>query len=181
VWPILVWDITEHEPRELLDSARAWLQALAVVRAERAGADEFRGVLTEALRRLEGLSALDSVRWKELLWFVLSWSLRRRPDEEKDDWKATVLASQQNAADLAEVRTMSETTWKTWEEAVEERGEARGILQAHRDDLRSLLEERFGALSEDVARRIEATTDTSRLRAAIRRVLHIQSPDELPL
>jgi hypothetical protein len=176
-WPILFWDITEHDPRELLDSARAWLQVLAVVRAERAERDEFRAVLTEALRRLESLSGSDAVRWKELLWFVLSWSLRRRPDEEKQDWQQSVIASQENAADQAEVRAMSEVAWKTWDEATLERGELRGLRKA----LQEVLEEKFGPLPDALVQRIEAATDPDRLRTAIRQVLHIQSLGELPL
>ena len=130
VWPLLIWDIAEHEPRELLDSAQAWLQALAVVRAERAEQDEFHGVLSEALRRIEGLSASDTVRWKELLWFVLSWSLRRRPGTEKETLQEVVLTSQEAASDQEEVRAMSEVAWKTWEEELRERGEQRGEFAA---------------------------------------------------
>jgi hypothetical protein len=181
VWPILFWDIAEHDSRELLDSARAWLQALAVVRAERAGSDEFRAVLMEALRRLESLSTLDSVRWKELLWFVLSWSLRRRPKSEKGDLEQSVLASQEGALTRAEVRAMSDVAWKPYEEELAEECEARGELRALRRSLRDLLEEKFGPAPEALGQRIEATTDADRLRAAIRQVLHIQAPDELKL
>jgi hypothetical protein len=177
VWPILVWDITEHEPRELLDSARAWLQALAVVRAERTGRDEFHGVLTEVLRRLEIFSSADSVRWKDLLWFVLSWSMRRRPPEEKDDWQQTVLTSQENAVHNEEVHAVSEVAWKTMEDVVEERGELKG----RRNALKEVLEEKFGPLPEPLIQRIDTTADLDRLRAAARQVLHISALDELAL
>jgi len=63
----------------------------------------------------------------------------------------------------------------------EARGEARGELRARRDDLRALLEERFGSLPQGLAERIEATDDLERLRGALRQVLHVQSPDELDL
>jgi hypothetical protein len=132
------------------------------------------------LRRLETLSGSDKVRWKELLWFVLSWSLRRRPDEEKDSWKQAVVASQDKADDQAEVLAMSEVAWKTWEDAVRERGEASGELRARRAVLRELLEEKFGPLPDGLIQRIESI-DLDRLRAAIRQVLRVQSLDELAL
>src|SRR5262249_48190991 len=38
----------------------------------------------EVLQRLEPLSEQDRMRWLDLLWFVLSWALRRRPGAERD-------------------------------------------------------------------------------------------------
>jgi hypothetical protein len=53
--------------------------------------------------------------------------------------------------------------------------------EVRRTDLRDLLQERFGTVTEAVRQRIEATTDPERLRAALRQVLHINAPDELQL
>ncbi len=47
--------------------------------------------------------------------------------------------------------------------------------------LRTNLEERFGALPEDLARRIAAITDAERIQACIRQSLHIQSLSDLKL
>ena len=80
---------------------------------------------------------------------------------------------------------MSEAIAQTWEQELVARGaalgEARGELRARREDLRALLEERFGPLPQGLAERIEATDDLERLRGALRQVLHVQSPDELDL
>jgi len=80
---------------------------------------------------------------------------------------------------------MSEAIAETWEQELVARGvalgEARGELRARREDLRALLEERFGPLSEALAERIEATDDMERLREAMRQVIRIQSPEELEL
>jgi hypothetical protein len=180
-WPLLYWDITDHSPQELLDSVRQWFQALAVVRAEAAEPEGFPAVLAEALRRLETLSQSDPVRWKELLWFLLSWALRRRPPNEHDATMRLVESSQTQASIRQEVEAMSQTVQQTWEQWMLEQGEAKGKILAKRETLRDLLEERFGPLPEAVAQRVEAITDFDRLRALLRQVVHIQALDELQL
>jgi predicted transposase YdaD len=82
-----------------------------------------------------------------------------------------------------------EQTWEQWvaerEQRAEARGEARGTaegrLQARREDLRDLLQERFGALPDEVSQRIDACNDLDRLKAAIRGVLAMKSLEELTL
>jgi hypothetical protein len=59
--------------------------------------------------------------------------------------------------------------------------QAEGAIQARREDLRLLLEDRFGTLPEALLQRIEATEDPERLRSALLQVHKIQSPDELQL
>src|SRR5437879_3047863 len=107
-WQPLFWDLAERSPEELLQSAGEWLAALAVVRAERADREAFREVFAAALRRLEGLSEAERVRWHDLLWFVLSWGLRRRPGREREELLDAARDSQTGAADRVEVRRMSE-------------------------------------------------------------------------
>lgn len=60
-------------------------------------------------------------------------------------------------------------------------GEAQGALQARREDLRMVLEVRFGPLPVDLLQRIEAITDSERLLTAIRKVYHLQSLADLQL
>ena len=60
-------------------------------------------------------------------------------------------------------------------------GEAKGELDSCRTLLCRLLEKRFGPLSDDLRRRIEASTDIEKLRTCIEQVLDITSPDELAL
>jgi hypothetical protein len=59
--------------------------------------------------------------------------------------------------------------------------QAEAALQTRRDDLRALLEERFGTVPDAVKERMEATTDVERLKACIRQVVHIRALDELQL
>jgi hypothetical protein len=70
---------------------------------------------------------------------------------------------------------------QTRDQEILAQGEALGLLRARREDLRALLEERFGPLSEALVERIEATGDLERLRGAMRQVMQIRSLDELDL
>lgn len=192
-WQALFWDLAERSAEGTLQAAGDWLAALAVVRAERDEREAFHAILGRVLSRLERLSDQERVRWHELLHFVLSWALRRRPGEERMETLETALKSQREVEHQEEVRRMSETIAQTWEQELLARGraegeargraegEARGLLRAHREDLRALLEERFGALPEAVSARIEAAEDPERLRAALRQVLRIASPEELKI
>jgi hypothetical protein len=96
-WAPLFWDLAERSPQELLEKAGEWLAALAVVRAEREDAEAFRQVFTRVLARLENLSEHETVRWHDLVWFVLSWALRRRPGQEREQLLETARSSQADA------------------------------------------------------------------------------------
>lgn len=61
------------------------------------------------------------------------------------------------------------------------RGEARGRLVNAREVLQLQLEDKFGALPEDLVQRIEQTDDLERLRAALRQVLHVKALSELEI
>src|SRR5262249_31758949 len=61
-----------------------------------------------------------------------------------------------------------------------EEGQSQGQLDAHRQILRSLLEEKFQTLSAELLTRIEQA-DLPRLQAAVRQVMHIQKLEDLQL
>src|SRR5207247_4551826 len=135
-----------------LASVGEWLAALAVVRAERDDEEAFREVFTAVLRRLERLSETEPVRWHDLLWFVLSWGLRRRALAEGEPLVRAAQASLQDRQRQEEMQRMSETIFKSRDQEMLEQGEAlgeaRGQLANCRQNLRLLLEERFGPLPE---------------------------------
>jgi hypothetical protein len=96
---------------------------------------------------------------------------------------------------------MSQVLWKSYEEEVEERvaaaaaaaaakaeaeaeAEARSRkaeLDTQRADLRALLSERFGSVSEEIEQRIVACEDSERLRRALIQVLRAASSADLDL
>ncbi len=62
-----------------------------------------------------------------------------------------------------------------------EEGRVEGQLAMARETLRAQLAERFGRVPKAWERRIQAATDLDRLKEALRRVVHIQTLDELQL
>jgi hypothetical protein len=54
-WEPFFWDLAERSPETLLRAAGEWLQALAVVRAEREPSDAFMQVLSGVLQQLQDL------------------------------------------------------------------------------------------------------------------------------
>jgi predicted transposase YdaD len=60
-------------------------------------------------------------------------------------------------------------------------GRDEGMLLARQEDLLALLQERFGAVPPEVEAKVRATTDVVKLQTALRRVIHINAPSELPL
>jgi hypothetical protein len=76
---------------------------------------------------------------------------------------------------------MSETIEQTWEQELLARGKVEGQLIACRENLRALLEERYGALPPELAERIEQATDLERLRNAVRQVVHLTALSDLAL
>jgi hypothetical protein len=56
-----------------------------------------------------------------------------------------------------------------------------GAVRARRENLKLLLEARFGTLPSSLSERIDAMNDQTRLRAAILQVAHISTLDELTL
>jgi Putative transposase, YhgA-like len=176
-WQPLFWDLAERTTEELLEAAGAWIQALAVLRAERDGEAEFEAVFAEVLRRLEGLREQEAVRWHALVGFVLSWAVRRRPGQERQKLWETARDSQSEAAHREEIREMSETIEQTWEQELL----AEGGLRNCQRNLRLVLRERFGAVPEALDQRIEQIRDLERLENGIRQALHIQDVAELEL
>jgi hypothetical protein len=146
---------------------------LAVVRAEDASSEAFLNVYNAVLERLEPLAAGEPVRYYDLLRFILTWGLWRRPQEEREQIQQAAIASQRDAIHREEIRTMGQTIAEWY---VKE-----GRLQALRDTLRDQLEERFQTVPGALQQRIEATTDIEKLQLCLRQVLHINDPQELSL
>jgi hypothetical protein len=61
------------------------------------------------------------------------------------------------------------------------KGEARGILHARRNDLRALLEKRFGTLPEAVLLLVQRIEDPERLKSLILEALYAPALEALDL
>jgi hypothetical protein len=180
-WPILFWDLVERSTEQLLHTAGEWMASLAVVRAERTEAAEFRQTLAAVLRRLERLREPQSMRWHDLLWFDLSWAVRRRPGGEREELLETARSSQMELKHREEVEKLSTAVVETWEQELVARGRAEAEISTRQEDLRLLLERRFGPLPESLLEQITAIHDAARLRDALLQVVHLRSLEELTL
>lgn len=192
-WPIRFWDLADRTAEELLTAASPWLNALAVVRATRDEASRFRSVFATAVERLAGLASRERMRWRDLMWMLISWALRRRPRQERPGLVEVALEYQPDPNSQKEVETMSTTLGQTLEEWAEQRGIERGIergvqqgiqrgeLAASRRLLCRLLEKQFGSLDEGLRKRIDEAQDLERLEQAIVDCPSLQSLEELQL
>jgi predicted transposase YdaD len=174
-WQPLFWDLAERSPEALLDSAEVWLRALAVVRAEEAEDAPFELIYGQVFKRFEELIGRQEVRRQDLIWFVISWALRRRPGSERERLLAIAIECQTSAKRKREIEAMAKTIEKTWEQELlaegEARGEARGLVRGRREDLRLVLQQRFGPLAPTVLQRIEAIDDPERLKSCFQQAL----------
>jgi len=184
-WPIRFWDLAEHTAEDLLAASSPWLNALAVVRATNEETPGFHRVFAGALERLADLVARERMRWRDLMWMLISWALRRRPRDERSSLVEMALEFQPDATSQEEVQNMSTTLGQTLEEWAEQRGIERGIergrLEASHRLLCRLLEDRFGPLPAGLLQQIEETRDFDRLERAIRRCSNLRSLEELEL
>jgi predicted transposase YdaD len=194
-WPIRFWDLAEHTAEELLAASGPWLNALAVVRATNEEASRFLSVFAAAVERLAGLVARERMRWRDLMWMLISWALRRRPRQERASLVAVALEYQPDPSSQEEVQSMSTTLGQTLEEWAEQRGIEQGIqrgieqgieqgikrgeLAASRRLLCCLLEDRFGPVPDDLRRQIDEIKDLARLERSIRQYPSLRSLDEL--
>jgi hypothetical protein len=167
------WSLAERAPEALLQATGAWLQTLAVVRAEQEEPDVFWPVVDRCLEQLRELSARDPKRWLELVNFIVAWVQQRRSRRERDRLAAAIQGLQVDVAQQKEVQIMSETIaeWLMTE----------GQLRESRTNLRAVLERRFGTVPEALAQRIETSTELERLRAALLQAIHMDRLDELQL
>jgi hypothetical protein len=181
VWQPLFWNLSECTAEALLSSGEAWLQMLAVLRAQGEGPEGFAAVFTEAVQRLSSLHGSDHVRWYDLMRILLTWAGSRRPQVERARLLEVAVRSQGQAGPRGEVVTMTQTIAEAWIAEGEARGRVEGELRATRKLLRQLLEDRFGPLPEALVQRIEASTELERLEAAVRQAPRVPGLEQLSL
>jgi len=169
-WGPEFWSLADRSLEELLNGG-GWMQFMAVIRVEEADATEFERVFTAAVTHLAALRQTNQVRWFELLSIVFGYALFRRQEPQHQRLREIVQLAAPDRVE--EVNRMSMT--------IAESLIFEGELRATRHDLRNVLEERFGELSEAWKQKIEATTDLERLRAAHNQSWKIGSLDELQL
>ena len=141
----------------------------------------FRSVFAAAVARLAGLAAQQRMRWRDLMWMLISWAIRRRPYDERPRLVQVAMEYQPAPNSQEEVQTMSTTLGQTLEELAEQQGIERGELAASRRLLCRLLERQFGPVADELRQRIHQVEDLDRLEQAIVDCPNLDSLDELKL
>jgi hypothetical protein len=180
-WPIRFWDLAERSTDQLLAATSPWLNALAVVRATNDDAAAFHRVFAAAAKRLAGLVTRERMRWRDLMWLLISWALRRRPRDEREALVKVASEHQPDPGSQEEVQSMNATLGQTLEQWAEQQGIEQGRLETCHTLLFRLLENRFGSLPEHLRQRIDETKDLARLERSILRCQTIRSLDEIEL
>lgn len=175
IWRPVFWNLSDQTPEGLLASANAWLQTLAVIRAEYAEATTFQQIFAETIKQLQQLSTTEPVRWYDLMRVVLTWAMWRRPQPERDSLLGLAGKQHANTDKQKEIESMTQKLGATMVDIAREEGQ----LIASRQNLCLILVERFGSLPDEVRQRIERITALERLQEIIRQGLRIHSLDEL--
>ena len=190
-WEPIFWELSEHTADELLNSKEAFMQLLAIVRAEGEEPDEFERVYSESLRHLEQVHGTNQVRWYDLLRVALMWGLWRRPQEERERWGKVAEAVHTKEEQKREVRKMFKSGGQAiYEEGHREgevkgeaKGEARGEAKGEAKGLKNTLirqgRKRFGLPSQEILSTIQAIVDLDRLESLTERILDAKSWQEL--
>ncbi len=109
--------------------------------------------------------------------FIMLWAILKRPREELPDLKQVVISTHPTPAMKEEAATM----WDDIEGTITGWALDEGAMRAYHGILPTLLKQRFGRVPAKIARRIAATTDPERLRAAVEAVLKVDPVDDLPI
>jgi len=180
-WQPLLWDVAAHSVEDLLTLTGEWLPSMAVVRAEDESPERFRQVFAEVLGRLAPLNQTEQTRWQNLMWFLLSWAIRRRSGAERADLLAESTANLQNAQLQQEIQIMASQVGQRWEDEVFARGEVHGGVAKSRHILRKVLEAKCGTLPEGLLQQIQAILDVDRLDQAVIRAAQVTRLEDFSL
>jgi hypothetical protein len=146
-------------------------QVLRVLRERRASGRVFRGVLREAVRRLEEMPKAQQLRWKDLLSYLGALVYHERERAEQPGLYELINSSVSTEEHRQEVEVM---VWSMADQLKEEGG-----VETARDMLLSLLRERFGEIPSHVAATIETTANLAQLKDWGKRFANAKTLEEI--
>ena len=174
-WNPLFWEIGKEDADQLLANEDAFMQLMAIVRAEDDEQEEAMRVYREFFAKVSSLRTTNIARWTHLARFALGWVLHRRPKNERGDWMRETEESHENLAAREEIRHMKETIAKSF---VDE-----GIVEGEAKALRSTImrrgSRRFGLPAEEQSAILNSISDTNRLDSLVDAVDIAVSWDDL--
>ena len=194
-WQPIFWELATHSFEELLDGPAAFLQALAILKANDSELAEAQRRFQMVMHQIEPLHDKGRVRWQDLLRFLLGWAHYRRPIKERPEWHGLADQLHFDADRLREIRQMGLTIaqgifQEGWQEGQKEgrqegkqegrqEGFLDGALLRARKHLRSAAQPRLGAPAESVSASIEKLSDLDRIDRMIDRIEAAASWEDL--
>jgi hypothetical protein len=170
-WEPIFWELAGHSAGDLMNSRDAFLQLLAVVRAEDEDRQEFEAVYTEFLRQVEELYGTNRVRWYDLLRVVITWASWRRPEPEREHWLDVAQQMQIEQTHKREVEAMVRTIGEAMMEEAQSAYARKTLLFLGRES--------FGVPSEATEEAIKNIADLGRLDRMLKRIMRVKSWVEL--
>jgi hypothetical protein len=159
------------DPGRLVSEGGFFGQVLRVVRERRASGRVFRGVLREAVRRLEEMPKAQQLRWKDLLSYLGALVYHERERAEQPGLYELIETSVATEEHRQEVKVM---VWSMADQLKEE-----GAVEANRRTLLRLLRERFGEVPSHVAATIEMTANLTQLDGWLLRFANAKTLEEI--
>lgn len=183
VWKPVFWEVGEHSADDLLNNEDAFLQMMAIIKAEDDERDEAVRVYRAFQTKLTAVRQTSKARWTHLLRFALGWVLNRRPRDEKPTWIDTTLENQNDLLMREEIENMQQTIAQGWvEEGIKigiEQGIERGAVRSLVNSIIRVGVKRLGEPAVGIREALSAITDIDHLNVLLDRVQEIASWDHL--
>jgi hypothetical protein len=168
-WAPLFWELPAHTVDDLLSADEAFLQAMAVVRAEDADRAEFEEVYRATLTRLNATVGQNRSRWSDLIYLFIGWITHRRPEKERSELFAVAQDLAGDAQRREEVRSMVETYADVLLAKGKLEGEREGEAKQTRKLILRLASKQIGAADANVAATLNGIVDLDRLERIFER------------
>jgi hypothetical protein len=190
-WPINYLCLERFAPEDLAADPRPFVNALAIVRAERLDdIERLARIQTAASTRIAELSPSCRDRFLSLMEFVASWITLRLPRRAHGRLLETCF-EQIRYDDRENFMTMTRKLGLSYDEELTlareetreraQEAEKKGITQGLRGLLLQQIEARFGPVPDPLRQQVEACTDDAALRSAGVQLLSVESANEIRL
>lgn len=178
-WQPLFWELAAHSTAELLNGQAAFLQALAIYKAEGVELEEATLLFTTIYKNIASLHDSNRIRWEDLLKFVLGWAQNRRPQAERQSWHELAVELESDEGRKREVKEMSQTIAQSIYQEGKQEGRHEGALAHARSSVLRVGRKHFGEADDSVIAKLNALKDLDHLDRMAERLLEVASWDEL--
>jgi hypothetical protein len=171
-------NVGKTDPDQLESKGGAFGHVLRLVQQKNRRARVFGETLTKVVQALRGLAESEVDRWHGLLSYIHALVYYERSGAEHPRFHQQIEDAVQDIDD-EDVPVTGKTIREMFIDQGIEKGRKEEAVQARRQVLVRLLKNRFGRIPIKQVRRIEATTDLTRLNAWLDAVVTAQTLDDL--